>query len=76
MVCPDGPCQPAQARSRQAAQGVDRCTLQSPEFRKKIEATGSVVASPTVDTDKFIASEVDKYRKSCNSPRLKNEQTL
>jgi len=37
--------------------------LQSPEFRKKLEATGSVVASPTVDTDKYIASEIDKYRK-------------
>ena len=37
--------------------------LQSPEFRKKLEATGSVVASPTADTDKYIASEIDKYRK-------------
>ena len=37
--------------------------LQSPEFRKKLEATGSGVASPTVDTDKYIASEIDKYRK-------------
>lgn len=37
--------------------------LQSPEFRKKLEATGSVVASPTVDTDMYIASEIDKYRK-------------
>ncbi len=35
---------------------------QSPEFRKKLEATGSVVASPTVDTDKYIASEITRYR--------------
>lgn len=38
-------------------------TLQSAEFRKKMEATGSVVASPTVDTDKYIASEIAKYQK-------------
>jgi len=38
-------------------------TLQSPEFRKKMEATGSVVASPTVDLDKYLASEVAKYQK-------------
>ena len=37
--------------------------LQSPEFRKKLEATGSVVASPTVDTDKYIASEIDKMKR-------------
>lgn len=38
-------------------------TLQSPEFRKKMEATGSIVASPTVDMDKYLASEVAKYQK-------------
>jgi tripartite-type tricarboxylate transporter receptor subunit TctC len=38
-------------------------TLQSPDFRKKMEATGSVVASPTTDTDKYIASEIAKYQK-------------
>ncbi|SDD07714.1 Tripartite-type tricarboxylate transporter, receptor component TctC [Paracidovorax valerianellae] len=37
--------------------------LQSPDFRKKMEASGSVVASPTVNADQFIAAEVDKYRK-------------
>ena len=38
-------------------------TLQSPEFRKKMEAAGSVVSSPTVDADKYIAAEVAKYQK-------------
>ena len=38
-------------------------TLQSADFRKKMEATGSVVASPAVDTDKYIASEIAKYQK-------------
>ncbi|MDA8446012.1 Bug family tripartite tricarboxylate transporter substrate binding protein [Paracidovorax valerianellae] len=37
--------------------------LQSPDFRKKMEASGSVVASPTVNADQFIAAEVAKYRK-------------
>jgi len=38
-------------------------TLQSPEFRKKMEASGSVVASPTVDIDKYLGSEIAKYQK-------------
>ncbi|AVS72218.1 ABC transporter substrate-binding protein [Paracidovorax avenae] len=37
--------------------------LQSPDFRRKMEASGSVVASPSVDPDAFVASEVAKYRK-------------
>ncbi|WP_415266994.1 Bug family tripartite tricarboxylate transporter substrate binding protein [Acidovorax sacchari] len=40
-----------------------REALQSPEFRKKMEAGGSVVASPTVDLDAYLAAEVAKYRK-------------
>lgn len=38
-------------------------TLRSPDFRKKMEAAGSVVASPTVDPDQYLASEVAKYQK-------------
>lgn len=38
-------------------------TLQSPDFRRKMEATGSVVAAPTVDMDRYLASEIAKYRK-------------
>ena len=37
--------------------------LQSPDFRKKMEATGSTLASPTVDLNKYLASEVAKYKK-------------
>ncbi|MNW11168.1 Tripartite tricarboxylate transporter family receptor [compost metagenome] len=38
-------------------------TLQSPDFRKKMEATGSTVASPSVNIDQFLAAEVAKYKK-------------
>ena len=40
-----------------------RETLQSPEFRKKLEATGNVVASPSVDLGKYLQTEVAKNRK-------------
>ncbi|MFT3812845.1 MAG: tripartite tricarboxylate transporter substrate-binding protein [Acidovorax sp.] len=36
-------------------------TLASPEFRKKMEATGSTVAAPGVDIQKFLADETAKY---------------
>ncbi len=38
-------------------------TLQSPEFRKKMEATGTTVASPTLNTPQFINDEIAKYAK-------------
>ena len=38
-------------------------TLQSPDFRKKMEATGSTVASPQVNLPKFLDSEIAKYAK-------------
>ncbi|MES2532961.1 MAG: tripartite tricarboxylate transporter substrate binding protein [Pseudomonadota bacterium] len=37
-------------------------TLQSPDFRKKMEASSSVVPATTVDIDKFIGTETAKYR--------------
>ena len=37
--------------------------LQSPDFRKKMEATGSTVAATDVDLQKFLPAEVAKYRK-------------
>ncbi|GAB2487119.1 tripartite tricarboxylate transporter substrate binding protein [Comamonas humi] len=40
-----------------------RDTLQSPEFRKRLEATGNVTASPTVDLGKYLQTEVAKYQK-------------
>ena len=38
-------------------------SLQSPDFRKKMEASGSTVASPTVNIDQFLVTEVAKYKK-------------
>jgi len=38
-------------------------TLQSPDFRKKMEASGSTVAATTVNMDQFLATEVAKYKK-------------
>ncbi|MNU08202.1 hypothetical protein D3C72_2541360 [compost metagenome] len=38
-------------------------TLQSPEFKKKMEASGSTVAATTVNIDQFLAAEVAKYKK-------------
>jgi len=38
-------------------------SLQAPELRKKLEASGSTVSSPNVNTDKFIATEIAKYKK-------------
>jgi len=38
-------------------------SLQSPDFRKKMEAAGSTVAATSVDIDQFLAAEVAKYRK-------------
>ena len=38
-------------------------TLQSPEFRSKMEASGNVVASPKVDMAAYLKAEVAKYQK-------------
>ena len=37
-------------------------TLRSAEFRKKMEATGSTVADPAVDIQKFLVTEIAKYK--------------
>ncbi len=37
--------------------------LQSSDFRKKLEASGSTVSNPTVNIDQFLTSEVAKYKK-------------
>ncbi len=37
--------------------------LKSPEFRQKMEASGSTVATGAVDIGPFLQAEVDKYRK-------------
>ena len=38
-------------------------TLQSPDFRKKMEASGSTVAAPGFNIDQFLVTEVAKYKK-------------
>ena len=37
--------------------------LQSPDFRKRMEASGSTVAESGIDVDKFLQAEVAKYQK-------------
>jgi tripartite-type tricarboxylate transporter receptor subunit TctC len=37
-------------------------TLQSPDFRKKMETASSVVPTSDVDIDKFLVSETAKYK--------------
>lgn len=46
-------------------------SLQSPEFRKKMEAASSTVAAPTVDVDKFLATEIVKYKKIVDFANIK-----
>lgn len=38
-------------------------SLQAPELRKKLEASGSTVASPQFNFDQFLVAEVAKYKK-------------
>ena len=45
-------------------------TLASPEFRKKMEATGSTVAAPGVDIQKFLADETAKYARIVQFARI------
>lgn len=45
-------------------------SLQAPELRKKLEASGSTVASPSVNIDKFIATEIAKYKKIVEFARI------
>lgn len=44
--------------------------LQAPELRKKLEASGSTVSVPGVNIDKFLSSEVAKYKKIVEFARI------
>ena len=46
-------------------------SLQAPDFRKKMEAASSTVAAPTVDVDKFLATEIVKYKKIVDFANIK-----
>lgn len=50
--------EPVVARLRKA---LDE-TLQSPDFRKKMEATSSVVPLAPLDIERFLVTETAKYR--------------
>jgi tripartite-type tricarboxylate transporter receptor subunit TctC len=46
-------------------------SLQSPEFRKKLEDAGSTIATPNVDMNAFLKAEVTKYQKIVNFAKIK-----
>lgn len=46
-------------------------SLLVPEFRKKLEDTGSTVATGTVDMNKFLADETAKYQKIVDFAKIK-----
>jgi tripartite-type tricarboxylate transporter receptor subunit TctC len=50
--------EPVQTRLKTALAEI----LQSPDFRKKMEASSSVVPAANVDIDKFIVTETAKYK--------------
>ncbi len=47
-------------------------TMASPEFRKKMEETGNVVADPKVDAGKYINAEIAKYTKIVQFAKIEN----
>ena len=47
-------------------------TLASPEFRKKMEDTGNVVADSKVDAGKYINGEIAKYTKIVQFAKIEN----
>ena len=46
-------------------------TLQSPDFRKKMEASSSTVPTAPVDIQKFLANETVKYQKIVDFAKIK-----
>ncbi|QKV54123.1 Bug family tripartite tricarboxylate transporter substrate binding protein [Comamonas antarctica] len=47
-------------------------TMASPEFRKKMEETGNVVADPKLDAGKYINTEIAKYTKIVQFAKIEN----
>ncbi len=45
--------------------------LQAPEFRKKLEESGSTIAAPNVDMARFLESETAKYQKIVDFAKIK-----
>jgi hypothetical protein len=46
--------------------------MASPEFRKKMEEAGSVVADPKTDAGKYINAEIAKYTKIVQFAHIEN----
>jgi tripartite-type tricarboxylate transporter receptor subunit TctC len=59
LMGPAGLPEPVAARLKTALNE----SLKSPDFRKRMEASGSSVASPDVDIAKFLPAEIAKYQK-------------
>ena len=59
--------EPVQASLKKALADI----LQSPDFRKKMEASSSVVPAVPVDLDRFLVSETAKYQKIVQFANIK-----
>ncbi|GGH52670.1 ABC transporter substrate-binding protein [Comamonas phosphati] len=68
MMAPKGLPAPVAAKLKKA---LDE-TLASPEFRKKMEETGNVVADPKLDAGKYIHAEIAKYGKIVQFAKIEN----
>ncbi len=65
-----GPAKMPDAVVAKLKQALDD-TLKSPDFRKKMEASSSTVAEPTVDLAKFMTSETAKYKRIVDFAHIK-----
>lgn len=68
LMAPKGLPAPIAAKVRKAMED----TMASPEFRKKMEETGSVVADPKIDAGKYINAEIAKYTKIVQFAKIEN----
>ena len=68
LMAPKGLPAPVAARVKKA---LDE-TMASPEFRKKMEEAGSVVADPKTDAGKYINAEIAKYTKIVQFAHIEN----
>jgi len=67
LMAPPGLPQPVLAKLRTALNDV----LQNADFRKKLEASGSTIASPNVDMPRFLAEETAKYQQIVDFAKIK-----
>ena len=68
LMAPKGLPAPIAAKVKKA---LDE-TMASPEFRKKMEEAGSVVADPKTDVGKYINAEIAKYTKIVQFAHIEN----